>query len=208
MAISSTSMENKILNTARELFVKKGILSTEMKDISQSLGCSRSTLYRYYPGKADIIMALATEAIKIFSESVSIPTSLRFSTGYEAIEWQINSLIESMIIHREEVAFIRDFDCVFTAQYPTTSNLLGFSEAISKADAAHSILENFKHGIADGSIRDVTNPELTVLTIIQGCYGIAQRILPREHIYIDEYGYGQEMLRTFTKLVLNSVKGK
>lgn len=48
-------MENDILKQIRDLFMKYGIKSVTMDDISRELGISKKTLYEHYKDKADLI---------------------------------------------------------------------------------------------------------------------------------------------------------
>ena len=118
-----TQTDLGILEVARKLFLEQGIMRTEMKDIAHRMGCSRSTLYRHFASKDEILMVLATNAIIMFNAAVQIPDSLRFVCGFDALEWQLNSLMETLISHVEDVTFLRDFDCLFTKSYPYVQDL-------------------------------------------------------------------------------------
>ncbi|MDO8966971.1 MAG: TetR/AcrR family transcriptional regulator [Algoriphagus sp.] len=52
-----TSIEAKILEAAYRLFLQKGYRHTTMDDIAQDLGMSKKTLYKYYPGKLELLSA-------------------------------------------------------------------------------------------------------------------------------------------------------
>lgn len=52
-----TSTEGKILDSAYRLFLGKGYRHTTMDDIAQNLGMSKKTLYKYYPGKLELLSA-------------------------------------------------------------------------------------------------------------------------------------------------------
>lgn len=51
------SPEGKILDAAYKLFLQKGYRHTAMDDIAQELGMSKKTLYKYYPGKLELLSA-------------------------------------------------------------------------------------------------------------------------------------------------------
>ncbi|MEN2283273.1 TetR/AcrR family transcriptional regulator [Algoriphagus sp. SE2] len=59
-----TNIESKILEFAYALFLEKGYKNTTMDDIAQSLGMSKKTLYKYYPGKMELLSA-AFEVLKL-----------------------------------------------------------------------------------------------------------------------------------------------
>ena len=51
------NIETKILDAAYKLFLQKGYRHTTMDDIAQLLGMSKKTLYKYYPGKFELLAA-------------------------------------------------------------------------------------------------------------------------------------------------------
>ncbi|MEO6883061.1 MAG: TetR/AcrR family transcriptional regulator [Bacteroidia bacterium] len=56
--------EEKILQTAIELFFKYGIKSVTMDDIAKQLSMSKKTIYNYYRNKDEIVLALTTAHFK------------------------------------------------------------------------------------------------------------------------------------------------
>ena len=199
--------DRNILALAKKMLLSNGLLNTDMKDIAKELGCSRSTLYRHFSSKGDILIILATDALKTIRDSLIIPDGFRFVTGYDAFCWQLNSMMDGMIHHVDDITFLRDFDCFYTSSYPGTTNTEAFLKQVTKSTYKSPLQESFDRGMKDGSIRQVNNPELCVLTIVHSCIALAQRTLPREQHFIEEYGYGQEILREQVKILTDYVKG-
>lgn len=54
---NKANIESKILDAAYKLFLKNGYRHTTMDDIAQTLGMSKKTLYKYYPGKFELLAA-------------------------------------------------------------------------------------------------------------------------------------------------------
>ncbi|REG78430.1 TetR/AcrR family transcriptional regulator [Algoriphagus antarcticus] len=54
---SKATIESKILDAAYKLFLANGYRHTTMDDIAQMLGMSKKTLYKYYPGKLELLAA-------------------------------------------------------------------------------------------------------------------------------------------------------
>jgi len=50
-------IERKILDEAYKLFLSKGYKNTTMDDIAQGLKMSKKTLYKYFPGKFELLSA-------------------------------------------------------------------------------------------------------------------------------------------------------
>ena len=54
----------QILDAARRCFLRDGFHATSMADVLAEAGLSAGAVYRYYPGKADIVYAIAGEAVE------------------------------------------------------------------------------------------------------------------------------------------------
>ncbi|WP_124710249.1 TetR/AcrR family transcriptional regulator [Gordonia insulae] len=52
----------RILDVAEELFIEHGVPAVTMRGLAAAAGCSRATLYRYYPGKSEVLAAYVDRA--------------------------------------------------------------------------------------------------------------------------------------------------
>lgn len=52
--------KNRILDTAFRIFIEKKIESVSMGEIAEVAGIGRATLFRYYPTKPDLVIAVCT----------------------------------------------------------------------------------------------------------------------------------------------------
>lgn len=52
-----SDIETKILEVAYQYFIKQGYKNTTMDEIAQELGMSKKTLYKYFPGKLELLGA-------------------------------------------------------------------------------------------------------------------------------------------------------
>jgi len=73
--------ETRILDLAREMLMREGYLRLSMDRIAEELQYAKGTVYRHFPNKEDIIMALAVETAKkrtsIFQRASVFPGSSR-----------------------------------------------------------------------------------------------------------------------------------
>ncbi len=83
-----TVNERKILESAYRLFLEKGYRHTTMDDIAQSLGMSKKTLYKYYPGKLELLSASfeilktkMTAKVEAILENKYIPFPLKLKSS-------------------------------------------------------------------------------------------------------------------------------
>jgi hypothetical protein len=204
----SNRLDQEILDVAYKLFKQKGILATEMQDIVNEVSCSRATLYRHFSGKESLLLTLTGNVVVHIMDAAVIPKNKVFSTGYDALAWQLTQQVNYMINHIDEIVLLRDFDFYFTQSFPKTNEVSKYERYIQSTKGREEMTEKLMLGIEDGSIRKVTNPQLIILTLINSCIGMAQRILPREKIYVIELGYGCELLNTQLELLLEGIKNK
>ncbi|MGC4961595.1 TetR/AcrR family transcriptional regulator [Gordonia sp. DT218] len=64
----------RILDIAERMFVEKGVSAVTMRDIASATGCSRATLYRYYPGKSEVLAAYVDRAAAELGSAVGAAT--------------------------------------------------------------------------------------------------------------------------------------
>lgn len=63
---------DRILAAAEQLYVRQGFDGTTMADVADEAGCSRATLYNYFPGKRELRAALRNRAaIEIAAETTA-----------------------------------------------------------------------------------------------------------------------------------------
>lgn len=58
--------ESRLLDVAAELFADRGVDAVTMADIAAAAGCSRATLYRYFPTRTDVL----TSYIRVTTERI------------------------------------------------------------------------------------------------------------------------------------------
>lgn len=64
----------RILDVAEELFVTQGIPAVTMRALADAAGCSRATLYRHFPGKAEVLAAYVDRAASTLAAEVATAT--------------------------------------------------------------------------------------------------------------------------------------
>jgi AcrR family transcriptional regulator len=85
--------KNKILNSARTLFIEKGMNETTMQDVAVLSGLSRRTVYRFFAEKETLAYEVATIARQyIYKRDISIV--LRGRDGFDIFKNYIEDRIE------------------------------------------------------------------------------------------------------------------
>lgn len=70
----------RVLEESIKLFAADGLQATTMRDIAVAVGPTEGTLYHYFPGKADIVAAIADSFIAVLREHLHV-TAFMLSEG-------------------------------------------------------------------------------------------------------------------------------
>ena len=105
--MTDTTTEQKILNSARELFIKKGMEGTKMQEIADNAGINKALLH-YYFRKKEVLFErifiegfsiLATKIRILFTKEASIEDKIRtFAKEYITLI-QNNRFLPMFILH-------------------------------------------------------------------------------------------------------------
>jgi AcrR family transcriptional regulator len=164
--MTSPETYNKILQTARRLFLQKGYTATSMRQVAAEAGIGKATIYHHFHNKQAIVIALLQENTAHMDDALQLVRAegdprQRIQV---AATVSVNILFESidiMQIVRREVDGGRD---QMQAGY-----LNFFQEYVSLlADAV-------RRGTEQGIFRpvDPTNAARVLLTMIQGTFAMA-----------------------------------
>lgn len=129
---------NRILDVAAGLFVTHGVPAVNMNQIAREAGCSRATLYRYFPSRSDLHLAYVEREARALSTSIS---------GRVAGVTDLHDRVTQAIL--AAVAGVRGNPVLRTWFVPESAALTG---AIgTSSELVNRIAVAFIHGDTDGS---------------------------------------------------------
>ena len=82
---------NQILSAAKRCFVRNGFHETSMQDLFAESGLSSGAVYRYFPGKEDMILAIAEENMQ---DVVALIHTLAAQTAHDGIGEMLAAILE------------------------------------------------------------------------------------------------------------------
>ena len=142
------SLRDRILKTAMNDFVTKGIKAVKMDDIAQELGISKRTLYEIYYNKERLLYACLKKYKEVKDEELTVL--------YQESE---NVMDIMLALYRQKVKEFRTTSPEFYSdmyKYPSVIDL--FREDSRKA---HERLMGFlRRGVDEGYFRDDINMEI------------------------------------------------
>lgn len=159
--ISRQNRTAVILETAERVFTFKGIDKTTMQDIAMEANIGIATLFRYFPKKEKLIVAVATKLLE--------PTLQRFAEIANLSISSLDKLSELFDYFIEDhqnpgTKLMSDFESYASHTSEPLEDMDKFKELNQKiADEFSKIIQA---GIQDGSIRSDLSTQETLLTVI------------------------------------------
>lgn len=111
MQIPKEATRKVLLETAREAFFKKGFKAVSMRELSKKTGICLSNIYKYYPGKEDLLEEVLSPLLKAMNDVLEEhDRSENFAlNSFASEEYHRNSLREMMTLvvrYREELRLL------------------------------------------------------------------------------------------------------
>ncbi len=169
--VSAAHKENRrqaILNAAMEVFIGKGYQVATINDIAQTAGLSVGALYRYFPTKGEIMLALVQERLG------RAPELFARLTGRAGGPWE--QLVRSVEL----------FTTALRIRHPGTGRLLlvTLAEAVQHGDVRHGLHDRFRglveflagvirEGIDQGLFRPDADPRALATLLLSTGDGVA-----------------------------------
>jgi AcrR family transcriptional regulator len=184
MVYQTDETRNKILQIARSLFTDRGLFDTQMIDVAQALGMSRTTLYRYFQDKLDLALAILRILITELEGAWKDPGPREGLTARDRIGLYFRQVWTASGDFAGHLRYLAEFDAFFSgSRIPE-----GFREKMlaNLSDAvAPPLLLLVIEGQADGSIRPDLDPHLAMSTLLNAVRGIQQRVTLRGEVLVE-----------------------
>jgi AcrR family transcriptional regulator len=156
----------KILSTARRLFVKQGFTATSIRQVAESAGIGKATIYHHFPDKRAIVMALLQRNITRMQDALQLVRAENDPRQriQVAAKTSIGFLFESadiLQIARREIPGGRD------------QMQGGYNKFFEEYMAL--LIDAIQRGIEQGIFRavDPVNAARALMTMIQGTFAMA-----------------------------------
>jgi len=143
-----------ILAAARECYLQRGIDATGMRDVADRAGVARSTLYRYFPGRDDLLVATVRD------EMMDLNTRIRKKLA--RYPDPADQLVEGLILAIKEVPRRPLLRAVFASDEASRARRVVWS-----SDAIVSFGEELMAHVVEpareaGLLQDAVPPEVLV----------------------------------------------
>lgn len=158
--------QKHIMETAYQLFSDKGIIPVTVTDIADASGVGRSTVFRYFSAKLDLVIAISIwkweEYIKTHNASLSQEEHDKM-TGAEYLRFFLDGFLDLYRNHSDILRFNYDFNSFLRYEKGTTEQKQPYYSMTENLGAQFHML--YERGIKDGTLRSEI-PEATMFSSI------------------------------------------
>ena len=177
----------KILLEARTCFSRNGFFETQMKDVAAAVCMSRNTLYRYFPSKVELAMAILERALhQLVQESkqyIDDPDLPKDSTALDRYIHAVEHFMSPSQASLDE-RFLAEFDAYFSGSRITETFKARLQKSV-ELEGVSFFTKLLKQGQADGSVRKDIPAQLLNVTMINACRALQQRLILRGDVLIE-----------------------
>ena len=155
----------EIIEVAKDLFTNRGLQQVQMQEIADAAHLSIATLFRYFPKKEHLVIAVANTMVEEMDIHIQGIIALPI-TAYEKMEKIFDyymNMVEGNFM--KLIRFHESFDLYTTIAASEIDDIAPFFEPREKF--ANTILQLVEQGKEDGTIRQDVDSELLIMTTIQ-----------------------------------------
>lgn len=153
--------EDHIMEEAFCLFSAKGIIPVTIPDVAKASGVGRATVYRYFPAKMDLVIAVAVrkwEEYIDYHNGLLSEEAFADMSGAEYLKFIMDSFIDLYRNHKDILRFNYDFNNYLRYEPGTAEQKQPYM------DMMEGLVEMYKTalklGRKDGTIRTDVSPRM------------------------------------------------
>ena len=157
---------NNILEVGFRMFTEKGIEQVTMTELAEASEVGRMTVFRYFPSKTELVVAISTYKWKEFIEwhnSLLSAEEREKLTGAEYLKFFIDSFLELYRNHKDILRLNYNFNSFLIYQKGTVKQKQPYQEMVDALAAQFHTL--YERGRLDGTL-NTDIPEQTMFSSI------------------------------------------
>ncbi len=152
--VQMAERRQRILEAGFELFSGRGIDLVTMPDIAEASGLGRTTLYRYFSTKTELVIAIALWKWKDYIDTYQAATPeerQREMTAAEQLRWYMDSFIDVYRNYREILRFNYYFNSFIRSEAVAPELMQPYMDMVSDLEVGFRAL--YEKGRKDGTLR-------------------------------------------------------
>ena len=165
-AIEMAAKNQRILESGFRIFAEKGIEKVTMNDIAEAAEIGIASLYRYYPSKPAVVLAVGTWVWDEFSkenQKKQYDQQTADQTGAEMFDFYLESFLDLYREHKDLLRFNQFFNVYLQIEDVSNEQLKGYTDIIDAVEMRFA--ETYRKGKEDGTLRtDMSAEEMFSVT--------------------------------------------
>ncbi len=204
-------MRYKIIDTAKEVYLEKGINDTNLNDIAKIIGTSRRTIYRHFESKEELLFEVVAVILEEWNQLFSdFYSQLEKKSKLEQLEDSLLVIVDKMDNSHHYIKLLAEFDLYcgdnFIEEYKNKT-FNHYNQVLFTID--DYLYELICDGIKEKSIQTTDDPKLIVATISTMLWSFSQRSSYRKETIAVETGFShQQIMNEQIKMYITSLKGE
>ncbi len=193
--------EHKILEAAKNVFLKKGMAGARMQEIADGAGINKSLLHYYYRSKQKLFLAVFQFAIRSF-----VPEIREIIASQKPIEEKVELFVRDYIDILLEHPFVPMFIIQEIQRDPDTL----FQTFIEAGIQPEIILKEFQESMDKGKLQRLDPRELMINILSLCIFPFASKPV-MQRIFFDNnpeayYQFLKSRKKTVNEFILNAIK--
>ncbi len=162
-AIEMAAKNQRILESAFRLFAENTIEKIKLTEVAAAAEIGIASLYRYYPSKPELVLAVSTWAWTNFLSQNPLPLSDQM-TGAEEFEVHLNAFLDLYRNHKDLLRFDQFFNVYIQSEDITADQMQGYLEIVHKLEEPFAA--TCRKGQEDGTIKtDLSEKRMFSVTL-------------------------------------------
>lgn len=170
-----------ILESAERIFSQKGIEKSTMQDVASEANIGIATLFRYFPRKEKLIVAVATRMLEPMLDYFKYVADLPL-TCLEKIEMLFDFFIQDQ--NHLSIIFMVNFESYASHLNEPVEDVLDFNTLNRKI--WHEYSRIIQNGVEDGSIRAGLPVKETLITLMNSFALFSRKLTMKKNILLLE----------------------
>ena len=199
-----------IVSAATYEFIENGIDNSKISDIAKRAEVGTITVYRYFENKPQLVIECATRLWKSEAEKlrpILFPKNFPSQNGFGQVSHILGILASLYDYIPTMLRLLEQFDNYIVREQITKEQLRHYEAGIIEIRA--EMLEAFRKGQRDGSIRSDANALEIYATATHAIVSLSQKLLLRgEIIQSDLETDANSQLKLLSDMVLNYIKAE
>lgn len=155
-----------ILKTGFQLFSETGIGDVTMSEVAEASGISRATLFRYFPSKMELVIAIGSWKWEEYIDSYSAANNQKGKermTGAEGLRFFLDSFLELFRNDGDLLRFNYNFNSYIRNEVSSAEQRQPYLNVVEKLGRQFHII--YERGRRDGTLRSDI-PEETMFSSV------------------------------------------